>query len=186
MDKLVLILAEGFEEVEALTPVDLLRRAKIVCETVSLASERLVPGSHGIPVLADRSWDDTDFDSYDGVILPGGLKGTQRLLEDPRVEALLRRFGTAGKLTAAICAAPTVLCKAGLLAGRRAICYPDKEEELSGAILAREAVVQDGTVITSRGMGTSLPFGLKIVEYFRGKDAADALAAKIVYKETEK
>ncbi len=183
MPKLALILAEGFEEVEALAPVDLLRRAKIECMTVSLGSERLVPGSHGIPVLADTSFEEADFDACDGVILPGGLKGTKRLYADERVEALLRRFAAAGKLTAAICAAPTVLCKAGLLEGRHAICYPDMEAQLTGAILTREKAVRDGTVITSRGMGTSLPFGLMIVEYFQGKEAADALAAKIVYEE---
>ena len=182
MIRVALLLAEGFEEVEAITPVDLLRRAGIDCVTVSLVGDKLVPSSRHIPVLADRSWDEMDFDSCDGVVLPGGLAGTERLLADARVEALLRRFGEAGKLTAAICAAPTVLAKAGLLAGRRAICYPGLEDRLTGAEVCCETVVCDGTVITSRGMGTSVPFGLALVEYFLGKEKADALAAKIVYK----
>ena len=181
MYSVAVILAEGFEEVEAIAPVDLLRRAKIDCVTVSLAEDRLVPSSRLIPILADKSWEEVDFDSFDGVVLPGGLAGTERLLADARVEALLRRFAAEGKLTAAICAAPTVLAKTGLLTGKRAICYPGLEEKLTGAVVTCERVVRDGAVITSRGMGTSVPFGLKLVEYFLGKETADALAAKIVY-----
>ncbi len=182
MYKVAVILAEGFEEVEAIAPVDLLRRAKIDCVTVSLAGEKLVPSSRHIPVLADRSWEEVDFDEYDGVVLPGGLAGTECLLADDRVAALLRQFHEAGKLTAAICAAPTVLAKTGLLAGKRAICYPGLEEKLEGALVTCEEVVQDGTVITSRGMGTSVPFGLALVEYFLGSETAEALASKIVYR----
>ena len=183
MYKVAVILAEGFEEVEAIAPVDLLRRAGIECVTVSLSEERLVSSSRGIPMLADQSWEAFDFESCDGLVLPGGLAGTERLLADARVEVLLRRYAAEGKLTAAICAAPTVLAKAGLLEGRRAICYPGLEEKLRGATVCCERVVRDGTVITSRGMGTSVPFGLALVEYFLGKETADALAVKIVYKE---
>lgn len=182
MYKVAVILAEGFEEVEAIAPVDLLRRAKIDCVTVSLTSEKLVPSSRNIPVLADKSWDEIDFAEVDGVVLPGGLAGTERLLADDRVEALLRQFHAAGKLTAAICAAPTVLAKAGLLTGKRAICYPGLEEKLEGALVTCEEVVRDGSVITSRGMGTSVPFGLALVAYFLGNETAEALAAKIVYR----
>lgn len=182
MYKVAVILAEGFEEVEAIAPVDLLRRAKIECVTVSLAREKLVPSSRNIPVMADRSWEEVDFDEFDGVVLPGGLAGTERLLADVRVEALLKQFAQAGKLTAAICAAPTVLAKAGILEGRRAICYPGLEEKLTGALVSCEEVVRDGTVITSRGMGTSVPFGLALAGYFLGNEAAEALAAKIVYR----
>ena len=180
MIRLALILAEGFEEVEALTPVDLLRRAGIGCDMVSLSGGASVVGSHGVGILADAAWDAADFGAYDGVILPGGLRGTQRLLADARVEALLQRYFAEGKLTAAIGAAPTVLAQAGLLAGKRAICYPGMEDRLTGAVVTAERAVRDGTVITSRGMGTSIPFGLALVEYYLGKEAADALAAKIV------
>ena len=106
-------------------------------------------------------------------------------MADTRVEALLRRFGEAGKLTAAICAAPTVLAKAGLLEGKRAICYPGLEDRLSGAETCCESVVCDGNVITSRGMGTSVPFGLALVAYYLGKEKADTLAAKIVYRRAD-
>ena len=182
MYKTALLLAEGFEEVEALTPVDMLRRAGVECVTVSLTAEKLVPSSRSIPVLADRSWDETGFETMDGVILPGGLAGTARLSEDPRVEGLLRRFHTEGKLTAAICAAPTVLAKAGLLEGRKAVCYPGLEDRMHGAVMCYEPSMRDGTVITGRGMGASLPFALALVEYFCGHEAAEALAEKIVYK----
>ena len=185
MIKVALLLAEGFEEAEAITPVDLLRRARIDCVTVSLSEEKLVSSSRHIPILADKSFDEMDFDSCDGVVLPGGLAGTERLMADARVEALLRRFGEAGKLTAAICAAPTVLAKAGLLEGKRAICYPGLEDRLSGAETCCESVVCDGNVITSRGMGTSVPFGLALVAYYLGKEKADALAAKIVYRRAD-
>lgn len=182
MYRTALLLAEGFEEVEALTPVDVLRRAGVECVTVSLRAEKLVPSSRSIPVLADRSWDEADFEEMDGLILPGGLAGTARLSEDPRVEAMLQRFASAGKLTAAICAAPTVLAKAGLLEGRKTVCYPGLEDRMQGAVMCYEPVMRDGTVITGRGMGASLPFALALVEYFCGAEAADALAEKIVYK----
>ena len=182
MAKTALLLAEGFEEVEALTPADLLRRAKIGCELVALGKKKRVEGSHGIRVTADRLFDETDFEDYDGLILPGGMAGTKRLLADERLKALLRRFAAEGKLTAAICAAPTVLGQAGLLEGRCAVCYPGLEEGLIGAAVCRESAVRDGTVITGRGMGASVPFALALVEYFTDRETADALAAKIVYE----
>lgn len=182
MKKTAMILAEGFEEVEALTAVDLLRRAGIVCDMVALAEEELVTGSHGIGVRADRSYTGTDFSEYDGIILPGGLKGTEKLAADERLLALLRRFAAEGKLTAAICAAPMVLAKAGLLEGRKAICYPGMEEKLTGAELCYEPAVRDGTVITGRGMGASVPFGLELVSYFEGPERAQALAEKVVWQ----
>ena len=182
MFKTALLLAEGFEEVEALTPVDVLRRAGIGCVTVSLTEEKLVPSSRLIPVLADKSWDETDFEALDGIILPGGLKGTAHLAGDARVDKLLRSFAAEGKLTAAICAAPTVLAKAGLLESKKAVCYPGLEDRMEGALLSYEPVMRDGTVITGRGMGASLPFALALAEYFCGKAAAEALADKIVYK----
>ena len=182
MNKTAIILAEGFEEVEGLTAVDLLRRAGIVCDMLSLDDAPVVVGSHGIEVRADLGFSAADFDSYDGVILPGGLKGTRRLSEDARVIELLQRFHAAGKLTAAICAGPTVLGQAGILQGLRAVCYPGVEDRLTGATTGTEAAVTDGTVITSRGMGTSVPFGLAIVRYFQGEEAAEALARKVVWQ----
>ena len=175
------IAADGFEEVEGLTVVDLLRRAKFTCDIVSLSDADVITGSHGIRVGADRHFSETDFDSYDAVILPGGLRGTEALKADKRVLALLRHMFAAGKLTAAICAAPTVLAKAGLLNSRRATCYPGTESMLDSADFSAETVVCDGTIITSRGAGTTIPFALSIIAYLDSAAHADEIARKIVY-----
>ena len=160
----------------------LLRRANIVCEILSVADSGQVTGSHGISIGADRNFSGTDFSQYDGVILPGGMPGTTNLAADERVLALLRSFAAAGKLTAAICAAPTVLAKAGLLEGKKAVCYPGMEEQLTGAKVSFDPVAVDGTVITSRGLGTAIPFALSIVQYFEGRERAEALASSVVYR----
>ena len=182
MKKTAILFANGYEEVEALTVVDLLRRAKIGCEILSVADSGQVTGSHGISIGADRNFSGTDFSQYDGVILPGGMPGTTNLAADERVLALLRSFAAAGKLTAAICAAPTVLAKAGLLEGNKAVCYPGMEEQLTGAKVSFDPVAVDGTVITSRGLGTAIPFALSIVQYFEGRERAEALASSVVYR----
>ena len=182
MKKTTILFANGYEEVEALTVVDLLRRAKIGCEILSVADSGQVTGSHGISIGADRNFSGTDFSQYDGVILPGGMPGTTNLAADERVLALLRSFAAAGKLTAAICAAPTVLAKAGLLEGKKAVCYPGMEEQLTGAKVSFDPVAVDGTVITSRGLGTAIPFALSIVQYFEGRERAEALASSVVYR----
>lgn len=182
MKKTAILFADGYEEVEALTVVDLLRRAKIGCEILSVADSGQVTGSHGISIGTDRNFSGTDFSQYDGVILPGGMPGTTNLAADERVLALLRSFAAAGKLTAAICAAPTVLAKAGLLEGKKAVCYPGMEEQLTGAKVSFDPVAVDGTVITSRGLGTAIPFALSIVQYFEGRERAEALASSVVYR----
>ena len=182
MKKTAILFANGYEEVEALTVVDLLRRAKIGCEILSVADSGQVTGSHGISIGADRNFSGTDFSQYDGVILPGGMPGTTNLAADERVLAMLRSFAAAGKLTAAICAAPTVLAKAGLLEGKKAVCYPGMEEQLTGAKVSFDPVAVDGTVITSRGLGTAIPFALSIVQYFEGRERAEALASSVVYR----
>ena len=181
MKRTAMLLAEGFEEVEALTAVDLLRRSGLVCDMVALNDTPEVKGSHGIAVCADRAFSETDFSAYDGLVLPGGQPGTRNLAADERVLALLRSFYGEDKLTAAICAAPTVLAKAGVLDGKRAVCYPGLEGELTGAITGFEPVAVDDTVITSRGVGTAIPFALALVSYFEGEEKAKALAKAIVY-----
>ena len=176
-----LIAADGFEEVEGLTVVDLLRRAKITCDIVALSDADWITGSHGIRIGTDRRFSETDFDSYDAVILPGGLRGTDALKADERVTALLQHMHSAGKLTAAICAAPTVLAKAGILEGRQATCYPGAETMLAGAAFRTDSVVRDGTIITSRGAGTTIPFALAIIAYLDSDEKAAEIARKIVY-----
>lgn len=181
MKKTALITADGFEEVEGLTVVDLLRRAGIVCDIVSLSGAGEITGSHGIRIAADRSFGETDFDDYDAVILPGGQPGTDTFLADGRVKDLLRRFAAAGRLTAAVCAAPTVLAAAGLLEGKKAVCYPGLEGRLTGAEVLYEPAVQDGNVITGRSVGTAIPFALQIICALEGKEAAESIRKKIVF-----
>lgn len=182
MKKTAILFAEGYEEVEALTVVDLLRRAKIGCDIVAVKEVDEVTGSHGISVRADRRFSQLTPEEYDGLILPGGLRGVNNLAADERVLALLRDFAAAGKLTAAICAGPTVLAKAGLLEGRKACCYPGMEDQLTGAVASTESVVEDGSIITSRGLGTAIPFALALVAYFSGEAQAQALAKSIVFQ----
>ncbi len=177
-----MLFAEGFEEVEALTAVDLLRRAEICCDMVAVGDSETVTGSHGIAVRMDGTLDGIDTDGYDAVLLPGGQPGTSNLAAEERVLDLLRAFHARGKLTAAICAAPTVLAKAGLLEGRRAVCYPGLENRLAGAVAGGGDVEVDGTVITSRGVGTAIPFALAVVAYFSGDGKARELARAIVYR----
>ena len=182
MKRTAILFADGYEEVEALTVVDLLRRAKIGCDIVAVDDGVEVTGSHGIRVGADKTLSQLVMEEYDGLILPGGLRGVNNLAADERVIDMLRRFAEAGKLTAAICAGPTVLAKAGLLQGRKACCYPGMEDQLTGAVACTDAVVADGSIITSRGLGTAIPFALALVAYFCGEKQAQALAKSIVFQ----
>lgn len=181
MKKTAMLFANGFEEVEALTVVDILRRAGMVCDMLSLDDAAETAGSHGITVRMDGGFSAADFSGYDALILPGGMPGTTNLAADERVIKLLQDFCAAGKLTAAICAAPTVLAKAGLLKGRHAVCYPGLEGKLTGAEPGDEPVVRDGTVITSRGVGTALPFALELVAYLDNREHSDELAKSVVF-----
>lgn len=165
-------LAEGFEEIEAVTVVDLLRRAGIEVHTASLGG-REVTGSHGIAVLADLGLDEAAVEGYDMIVLPGGMPGTAHLKSDARVARLLQEFAAAGRYTAAICAAPSVLAHAGLLEGREATSFPGflTPESAPGIRLSEEPVVVDDKVATSRGPGTAMAFGLRLIELLEGADA---------------
>ncbi len=182
MSKVLIFLAEGHEEIEALTVVDLLRRAKIDIDTVSITGQRQVTGSHGITSTADKLFEEADFEEADMLVLPGGMPGTLNLEAYEPLMNQVRAFNAADKYIAAICAAPTVFGRAGLLEGKKACCYPDMEGDLLGADVSYDPVSVAGKTITSRGMGTAIEFGLTIIETFQGKEAADAMAAKIVYK----
>ena len=181
MAKLMICMAEGCEEVEALAVVDLVRRAKMQMDMVSIAGTDTVTGSHGIEITVDAKAADVDVDSYDGIVLPGGMPGTNHLKESAFVTDNVKKFFAEDKLVAAICAAPTVLGYAGILDGKNATCYPGMEEGLTGAKKLTDPVVRDGNIITSRGLGTAIPLGLEIVSYFTDADTADALAKKIVF-----
>lgn len=178
----LVIFGEGFEEVEAVTPVDLLRRAGIDVTTAGVGG-RLVNGAHGISLSADREFSPQEGAGFDALILPGG-PGTRKLKENGDILALVRRYHEGGKLIGAICAAPTILLRAGVLEGRRFTCFPACEEEMAGAgHLLRDPVVVDGKLITSRGAGTAIPFALALITALRGAGAAEEIARAIIYQE---
>ncbi len=182
MLKTAIFLADGFEEIEALTVVDLLRRAGIDITMVSIMEGRTVIGSHRISVEADNLIGNIDFDAIDMIILPGGMPGTSNLDACEELKEKIREFADKGKKLAAICAAPTVYGKMGLLEGKKACCYPGREPDLLGADVRMTEVTKDGNILTSRGMGTAIPFGLAIIEEYLGKDAAEDMAKKIVFR----
>lgn len=181
MKKVSIFLAEGFEEIEALTPADLLRRAGAEVTLVSVGEKREVSGSHGIAVLADKRFEETDFSDTDLLVLPGGMPGTLHLGEFEPLLVLLKDFYEQGKLVAAICAAPTVLGKLGILNGKKAVCYPGMEEGLNGAKAGEERVAVDGTVTTSRGVGTAISFSLSLITQLFGEDKSEEIRESIVY-----
>ena len=180
--KAALFIADGSEEVEAITPVDLLRRAKIDVDVVSIMPDLTIEASRGVKITADKLLSDINFDDYDMLILPGGIKGTNNLKECEPLKEQLVRFKNEGKGIAAICAAPTVFGELGLLAGNNATCNPGFWNELNmcGALVDDHSkVVQCGNIITSQAMGTSVDFGLAIVSYLAGQEEADKLKANI-------
>ena len=181
MSKIGIFMADGCEEIEGLTVVDIVRRAGIDITTISISDKKEVAGAHGITFLADAKKDEVDFSALDGIVLPGGMPGTINLGADETVDKVIREFAAGGKLVAAICAAPSVLGQAGLLNGKHATSYPGFEPKLTGAVTSEDLVVQDGNVITSRGMGTAIAFALEIVSYFTDKKTADKLAESIIY-----
>ncbi len=181
MAKTAIFLADGFEEIEALTVVDLLRRAGIEITTASIMGRKEVTGSHKITVLADALLEEIDFDNTDMIILPGGMPGTTNLGNCEPLKTKIKEFDKKDKMLCAICAAPTVYGKMGLLNGKKACCYPGCEVDLNGADVQTSEVTKDGHFITSRGMGTAIPFGLAIIAHFLGETTAKEMAAKIVY-----
>lgn len=180
--KVGMMVANGYEEVEMLTVVDLLRRAGMTCDIISVTGKKELTSSHKVTVIADLLFEDADFDSYDALVIPGGMPGTTNLGAHAGVCEQLKKAYADGKLIAAICAAPTVFGKLGLLEGKKAICYPGMEDQLTGARVTYEPAVRDGNIITSRGMGTAIDFGLEILAYYEGREAAVELAEKIVYE----
>lgn len=182
MSKLGIFMADGCEEIEGLTVVDLVRRAGIEIEMISVNGKKSVTGSHMITFQTDIDKADADYTSYDGIVLPGGMPGTTHLMEDETVNRVIREFASEGKLVAAICAAPSVLGNAGLLAGKTATCYPGVEGKLTGADFVTDPVAKDGNIITSRGLGTAIDFAAEIVAYLKDQKAAKSLKESIVYR----
>jgi 4-methyl-5(b-hydroxyethyl)-thiazole monophosphate biosynthesis len=174
------LLADGFEEVEALTPIDYLRRAGVEVTAIGVTGPS-PKGGHGIEVKADRGTDALTAD-YDCVVVPGGGKGSENLAASADVAALVKRQFAAGKLVAAICAAPAVVLhgSCGILAGKRFTCYPGLESKVSGATFVDERVVADGKLITARAAGCAGEFAYAIINALVGEDAADLLAEKVL------
>ncbi len=181
MSKVAVFLGNGFEEIEALTVVDLCRRAGIDIQMVSITGSDVVTGSHNISVKMDVLLEDLDFNTMDMLVLPGGMPGTKNLEAHTGLMEHLDAFYAEGKYIAAICAAPSIFGHRGYLKGRRACCFPGFEKELEGAVVTMESVTMDAHVITSRGMGTAMDFGLLIVETLCGTEVANEKAKSILY-----
>lgn len=181
--KVALFLANGCETIEALTVADILYRAGIPCTKVSVNSTPVVVTSHNVTVVANTTVDHLDWDSFDMLVLPGGIPGTPNLKACAPLMEQVARFHRKGKMIAAICAAPSIFAQLGLLKGVRATCNPSVESILldGGADLVRENTVTTGNIITSRAMGTAIPFALAIVEHYLGKEKADDLGRNILY-----
>ena len=176
-----LFLAEGFEEIEALTVVDLLRRAKCEIRTVSVTDSKAVAGGHGITVEADMLFSEADFDNAKMLVLPGGLLGVNNLRAHEGLMALLKKKHAAGVTLAAICAAPMILSQLGLLDGQRATIYPDLKEELSGAIYSENMVVKSrSNIFTSRGPATAMYFALALIEELQGEAVAESVKSGLL------
>ncbi len=175
MARVLVPLADGCEEMEAVILVDTLRRAEWSVTTAGL-NPGTVTASRGVKLTPDTTWDAVRLADFDMIVLPGGNGGTQHLLVDERVLSALRDFHARGKTLAAICAAPQVLHKAGVLDGKRATCYPGVEPMLTRARVVSARVVQDGNVVTSQGPGTSFEFALTLIERVDGREKAAAVA----------
>ena len=177
-------LAPGCEEIEALTVVDILYRAGIACDTVSVAEGREVTSSHGVTVLANKHVAEADLKAYSMLVLPGGLPGTPNLHACEPLMAAVHEFAKAGRPLSAICAAPSIFAEEGLLKGVRATSNPGFQHVLAeqGArLVADEPVVVDGNFTTSQGMGTAIDFALEIVRRYKGDDEVERLKGAVVY-----
>lgn len=182
MKKIGIFMADGCEEIEGLTVVDIVRRAKMEIVMISITGKREVTSSHQVTFLTDALAAEVDYDTLDGIVLPGGMPGTLNLQADETVNKVIRQFAAEGRLVCAICAAPSVLGVAGILEGKWATCHPGFEEKLTGAKVEEKEVVVDGNVITSRGMGTAIPFALEIVRYFADDETVEQVRKGLVYR----
>ena len=175
MKTIFVFFAEGFEEIEALTPVDVLRRAGLPVQTVSVMDEQVVAGAHGVPVLADKMFAEINPEDAEMILLPGGLPGATNLDAHEGLSRMILDFAAAEKPLAAICAAPLVLGNRGLLQGKKATCYPGFETYLQGAEYTAALVEKDGNIITGKGPGAAMEFAFAIVEKYCGIDKVNEL-----------
>lgn len=176
-----MLLGTGFEETEAIAPLDLLRRAGVSVATVGI-NGKVITGSHGIPVTADMELGEMDLTAMDMIVLPGGLGGVSSIKASEAALDAVRFAYENGKFVAAICAGPTILAQLGITDGRNATCYPGCEEQMGSANMVNAAAVTDGKVITGTSAGCAIPFGLALITALKGQEAADAIAKQIVIR----
>ena len=181
MKRVLVILAPGFEEVEAFGPVDMLRLADVDVTTAGTV-DGVIVGRNDIKALADESLDHVMTDEFAMILLPGGLGGTKNMMEDERVRRIIEHHDEKGRHIAAICAAPTILADIGVTKGRTITSHPSVKDEFKNETYSEERVVIDGNIITSRGPGTALEFGLKLVEILVGKEKAEEVNAGVMAK----
>lgn len=182
MSKTAIFFATGYEEIEALTVVDILRRAGEDITMVSVTEERTVTSSHGVEVTMDKTLSEVNFDEVDVIVLPGGMPGTKNLEACEALMAQVDAFVAAGKLVAAVCAAPSILGHRGHLKGKKACSFPSMESQLEGAEVKQVPAVEDGNIITGRGMGAAIPFALTILGALQSEEAAEEMAKGIMFK----
>lgn len=178
-------LADGFEEVEAMTIVDLLRRADLETRTVSMNGKKMVSGTHGVAMEADILFEETDYETCEMIVLPGGMPGAANLGNHEGLVKHIRCFAENNKYIAAICAAPMVFAAQGVLEGKKAVIYPGMEEHLTKgkALPQKENVVVDGKIITSKGPATAMPFALKLIELLKGTATAQEVADGLLWSQ---
>lgn len=177
--KVFIFLADGFEEIEAIAPIDIFRRADIDVTTISISNNKSVRGAHNIQVQADCLFTEVDFSGNNLLYLPGGMPGTSNLDTHKGLKELLLKQAGENKKIAAICAAPSILGKLGLLNGKEAICFPGFENQLAGALLSKDKIVKSGQISTAKAAGVAIQFALKLVEELKGKTLADKIEASI-------
>ncbi len=177
--KVLVPLADGFEEIEAVSIIDVLRRAEIIVTTAYL-DKNPVKGSHGIQIMADTDIRAAESNDFKAIVLPGGMPGSENLKNNEDVKNYIMRINKDGGIVAAICAAPMVLGNMGILNNRNAVCYPGFEKELKGASIQESPVVADGNIITGRGAGKALLFSLEIVKRLKGEDIMKNLKEKML------
>lgn len=180
MKTVAIHLASGFEETEAITIIDVLRRAGLTVIIVSVTGEKQVTGSHQITVQSDELFDEVNYNQVDMLVLPGGMPGAKNLVAHEGLKQQIRNFDQQQKFLAAICAAPLVFGRLNLLRNRRASCYPGFEDELVGAKIVNQPVTVDGHLITSRGVGTALDFALQLTALLAGIEKAEQLAKSML------
>ncbi len=180
--KVYVHLATGFEEIEAITVIDVLRRADIDVESISITGDKLVVGAHGIGVEADQVFEKANYENCQMIILPGGIPGTPNLNAHKGLMNEIRNFASSDRLLAAICAAPMILGEAGLLKGKTAVIYPGMEIHLKDAEIGKDTVAIDGNIITSKGPGTAMDFALAIVGLLKDQGAVDDLKSAMLLK----